>query len=131
MIAETQDRQAATVVIDLTEREVLRVTSVRDISRLCECTWMPVYVRRRVGRMGSVPGVAGLPFPREAAVKMLKMLRARLRPLRVPDDGAPLDVGEMRVFLALSAAWKDKAGTRAVVTWERHSGIRANRRWLP
>jgi hypothetical protein len=48
VIAETQDRQAAAVVIDLTEREVLRVTSVRDISRLCECTWMPVYVRRRV-----------------------------------------------------------------------------------
>lgn len=62
---------------------------------------------------------------------MLTMLRARLRPLRVPDDGTPLDVGEMRVFLALSAAWKDKAGTRAVAGRGRHSEIRANRRWLP
>jgi hypothetical protein len=32
----------------LTERDVLRVASVREISRLCDCTWLPVFEQRRV-----------------------------------------------------------------------------------
>jgi hypothetical protein len=32
----------------LTERDVLRVASVRDISRLCDCTWSPMFARTRI-----------------------------------------------------------------------------------
>lgn len=35
-------------MIGLTERDVMRVDSVRDISRLCECTWVPMFTGRRV-----------------------------------------------------------------------------------
>jgi hypothetical protein len=35
------------VVNGFTERDVLRVDSVRDISRLCECTWSPMFASRR------------------------------------------------------------------------------------
>jgi hypothetical protein len=30
------------------ERDVTRVASVREISRLCDCEWMPVFARKRV-----------------------------------------------------------------------------------
>jgi hypothetical protein len=62
-------------------------------------------------------------------VKLLTMLRARLRPLRMPDDHdrAPLDEQDMRAFLALAVTWKDKRGTRAVAGRERHSEVWARR----
>jgi hypothetical protein len=55
------------------------------------------------------------------------MLRARLSPLRVPDDGEALDRGEMRIFLALAASWKDKAGSRALAAAERATELRAQK----
>jgi hypothetical protein len=60
-------------------------------------------------------------------VKALTLLRARLRPLRVPGDGEPLDLGEMRALLALATAWEDRAGRRAVAARERHFEMRARR----
>ena len=35
-------------MIGLTERDVLRVASVREISRLCDCAWEPMFEQRRV-----------------------------------------------------------------------------------
>lgn len=58
---------------------------------------------------------------------MLTMLRARLRPLRVPDDKAPLDAQELRDFRRLIHAWQDKSATRAVAGQERHAELLA--RW--
>ena len=55
------------------------------------------------------------------------MLRALLRRKRVPEDGEPLDLGEMRAFLGLATAWRDKHGTRGMAGWERHAELRARR----
>ena len=56
------------------------------------------------------------------------MLSALLRPVRMPEDDAePLDGGELLKFIAATRAWRDKAGTRAVATRERHMEIKAER----
>jgi len=55
------------------------------------------------------------------------MLRARLRRVRVPEDGEPLDGGEMRVFLDLTRTWKDKAATRSLAAGERTAELRAQK----
>jgi hypothetical protein len=56
------------------------------------------------------------------------MLAARLRPVRVPDDGRPLDAGEPHAVISLMRRWQDKAGTRAVAAAERAAEERARRK---
>lgn len=55
------------------------------------------------------------------------MLAARLRPVRVPDDGRPLDAGELHAVISLMRRWQDKAGTRAVAAAGRAAAERAGK----
>lgn len=55
------------------------------------------------------------------------MLAARLRPVRVPDDGDPLDEGELHAVISLMHRWSDRAGTRAVAAAERAAEERARK----
>jgi hypothetical protein len=61
-------------------------------------------------------------------MRALRMLRARLRPLRVPKDGRPLDGVEWLALMSLRRAWDDKAATRALAAQEQRAELTARRR---
>ena len=64
----------------------------------------------------------------ERVVRRLRMLRAFLRPLRMPgDNGRPLNSGEGLALITLRRAWDDRAGTRSVAARERHAELLARR----
>jgi hypothetical protein len=59
----------------------------------------------------------------------VRRLAARLRPARVPGDGAPLDDGELRALIGLIDGYADRAGTRALAVPERAAEERARQGW--
>jgi hypothetical protein len=60
-------------------------------------------------------------------MRAARVIRALLRPVRVPADGEALDGGELRKLVALSRAWRDRAGTRALAAAERTAEQRARK----